>query len=128
MARYWVSGTISTELGPATASVAVSLLGTTITSGRTLWLTGVVLPTTTGIVKEVVNFYDGASGVIAATASDLKKLQLQCPNASDALGSPLGQVREFPMPGLKFSTGCVVMHESTEFIYLGDLSGMGYEV
>jgi len=127
MARYWVSGSVQEEL-VGTSTQGTSLLGATITSGRVLWLTGIVLPTTTGIVQEIVNLFDVASGSYSSTASADKRAQLQCPNASDTLGSPLGQVREFPMPGLKFSSGCVVAKESTEVFAVGDISGMGYEV
>ena len=135
MAKYWVSGALAFELGFGSASEAGELLGATLTSGRSLWLTGIILPIVTSAATgpQYVNLYDAASGTIyaagAAGAATYMKASFICPSATESTGGyPTTQVVEIPMPGLRFGTGCTIMTVGTEVIYTGDIGGMGYEV
>jgi len=125
MAKYWVSGANSEVITAATVSSAEHLLGASITSGRVLWLTGVILPTVTiYTATRMVNIYDAATGT-TSTASTNKRLALLPPVATAGPFRP--SVVKLPLPGMKFSTGCVVLSEATE-IMCGEVGGMGYEV
>jgi len=125
MAKYWVSGANSTVITAASVSSAENLMGATITSGRELWLTGVILPTVTiDTATRMVNIFDAATGT-TGTASTTKRLALLPPFATAGPFRP--SVVKIPLPGMRFSTGCVVLTEGTE-IMCGEVGGMGYEV
>jgi len=125
MARYWVSGANSVPITAASVSSAEHLLGASITSGRVLWLTSVILPTVTLLsVTTMINIYDAASGS-SMTASANKRMSFMPLTTSEGIAR--SELVELPMPGMKFSTGCVVLSESTA-IPVGDMGGCGYEV
>ena len=124
MAKYWVSGS-AVLVEAASVSEAEHLLGASITSGRVLWLTGVTLTAvTTYTATMMVNIYDAATGT-TVTASANKRLALLPPFATEGCYRPT--VVKLPSPGMKFTTGCVVIPEGTD-IAQGEIGGMGYEV
>ena len=129
MARYWVSGA-SVLQGGSTATDMRTLLGVTITSGRTLWLTSIFLPTVT-LAESTTHIYicDSVTGLdlgAAASASEVKRLSFLPLMAT--VGVPRDQMIELPMPGMKFSTGCVWRTSGSHIFAVGTIGGAGYEV
>lgn len=124
--RYAISGSNTTQLG-AVVSVTggsgapgdgtaiqspVNLLGPVIPAGRVFWLRNfwvldasapenyILLDASEGHVTDATGFRQWQKAVIPAasgTATDMGELTMV----------------EFPAPGLKFSTGCVVIKDTT---------------
>ena len=129
MARYWVSGANAEEFAVSSTGLT-NLMGATITSGRVLWLTSVVVPTVTLSNPSAEIFIcDAATSLdfgAAASATAVKKFAFQpfCPSE----GVPKDTLIEFPMPGMKFSTGCGIHTNASEPFAIGRVCGAGYEV
>ena len=135
MAKFWVSGSAN-QIAPATATVSSEhLLGAAIGSGRMFWLTGLWVPTVTGLQVKL-NICDnatgmGATGAVGATGPVIRMVvTLPSATGNATAGGPdfRQSIHAIPLPGLKFTTGCVVLCESTDVIGQGDVGGCGYEV
>lgn len=126
MSKYWVSGANTSER-VGTSTLAENLLGATITSGRVLWLTAVILPTVSACTSTTeIYIYDGATGGSMVTSTTAKRMMFMPLTTTE--GVPKDNVVEIPMPGMKFSTGCVFTSDGTALIEIGNIGGCGYEV
>jgi len=129
--RYPVSGVLATALGAATEA-ARFLLGATHTSGRVLWLRGAwALATASGgqvvlmdasesatTVESKIRFRFTCASYVAAATDNL------------AYGPNYGKI-EFPAPGVKFATDCVIVIPGVpadfSTLAVAHAGGWGYE-
>lgn len=116
--RYFVQGVNSTALDSTSTLTGQNVLGRNLASKRVLYLERAWLYNASGGVE--VNLYD----VTAGTGATASKLRAIIPCATDDR-----TVAEFGSPGLKFTTGCVAIKDSTAKGYfgVGYVGGVGYE-
>ena len=115
--RYSVSGANAVAVGEATGN-AVHLIGRAIETGRIFWLRSVWVYN--AVSEFVLNVADSATSATGITGGSLQRITLAC-------ASGITTLVDIPAPGLKFSTGCVAVFDSTGNIAIGDCGGNGYE-
>ena len=127
--RYAVSGAITTVLDatfdatgkagdPTCLMGGMALLGETMMTGRALWLRSVWAYDASQ--ANVLDLFDAATGSNATSST--RRAVIACASGSTTMV-------DFPAPGLKFTTGCVVSKESTVAsgcFQPGNVGGAGY--
>ena len=133
MSKYAISGVNSTLLdatldasttGTITADPTAlmhgrDVIGRAITVGRTFWLRSFWAYDASGPITLAI--HDSSAGV--SPASTTIKARIRCASANTTF-------IEWPKPGLRFATGCVVSKVATDAsnsFLPGDVGGAGYE-
>ena len=114
--KFALSGRNTAAVSPATASSAVLLYGSAVTSGRVFWLRGIaVIPNATVGPLRVIDASSGstATGSLLSIFFD--------PGSSDT------QVLNIGEPGLRFGTGVAGFLDASGSIGIGGVSCWGYE-
>ena len=118
--RYGISGSNATFLQEASGG-AQYLLGGAITAGKKLWLRSIWAYNSAS--EDRLCLMDAALAATYSVSSN--KMSIVCASGRSVM-------IDFPSPGLKFSTACVIVHDgtmaaTTSAIQRGDAGGCGYE-
>jgi len=132
MSKYAISGANDTLLdatADATAVTAVAdpthimagrnVLGRNITTGRSFWLRSFWAYDASGPIT--LTLHDASAGT--SRLSTAIKAKIRCASGQTTMV-------DWPKPGLRFATGCVVSKETTDCsgsFQPGDIGGSGYE-
>ena len=119
--RYSVSGANTTALDEASAAPNL-LLGKAIATGRILWLRSAWFYN--AAAEDILWIMDTATSTATSAVTNIR-FPIPC-------ASGITTVVEFPAPGLKFSTACVVSLDGTSGVLgasvgIGKAGGLGYE-
>lgn len=131
MARYAISGVTVTLLDasidgtgatvgdPSSLFAGRTLMGRNLPANRVLWLRAAWFYNDTAAVT--VRIYDASDGVNATMSTS--RFVVRCASVQTTMV-------DFPAPGIKFATGCVVARETSEAsaaLQAGYCGGWGYE-
>lgn len=123
--RFQISGANATILDGTAVLTAKQVLGRSMPTGRVLWLRSIKLYNASGPIA--VTLMDAAANATLAAAS--VRDTIRCATGSGAVyGGVLTEV-EYPAPGLKFSTDCVALKDTTDAsasFRPGDIVATGY--
>lgn len=123
--RYQVSGANSVALDGTAVLTGQALLGGTIGTGRAFWLRSMwINNNATGVLA--LKLLDAAVGATDATSNR----RVLIPGATNATATSTRTQVNFPPPGLKFSTNCVVLKDVTDVSSgggIGTVGGSGFE-
>ena len=115
--RYPTSGANAAALDSTQGDL---LLGGAITSGRILWLRSAWFYNSHASEDAIINLQDGSSDCTVSTAT-VQMGGVVCPFGKFTMV-------DIPAPGLKFSTGCSALKDTTAgTVAIGDCGGNGYE-
>ena len=119
--RYGISGSCTDTLSDLVTQ-GKNLLGANLTTGRVLWLRGAWFYDVS--TANVISLYDITKD--AAAAAEKNRIRVPCASGRTT-------IVEFPAPGLKFSTGCCAIRDTTTTAGAsgsfapGTIGGAGYE-
>ena len=121
MAKYWVSGSNTAAVTPATASSRVLVMGSAVSSGKSFWLRSLWLRQLNATLGPL-DILDASSGATATGC--LLRIDLV---TATGVTIPF-TVFNFNEPGIRFGTGVACFMDASGSMAIGDVGAAGYEV